>query len=286
VKKIIICGAVIALCFACGGDEGDGAILIFAGPTEPACGPGNLIAFGGEDVFYCDEYGKNLTRVTNTPQIRENHPRWAPDGNYIAYDAFDAETGRTEIYTILKTGGNAFRLTDTGGSFPDWSPNGETITYVNTGTYDIYKITALGGIPKRLTTTGRFYQPHWTADGERILFCGPDPKAPQGPFALWSVPREGGKITKVVKGMTAFYWFDIAPAGEWSALVFETETGPRDVWLVELKTGYKFRLTDEPEDKDRYPLGACSPTWSENGDVIFFGSDRYDAGIYKIEVKK
>jgi len=286
-KRLMVLGAVIALCFACGGeDEGDGAVLIFGGPMEPACGPGNLIAFTGEDVFYCDEYGKNLTRVTNTPFIRENHPCWAPDGRFIGYDAFDEGTGHEEIYTISKTGGTPVRLTDAGGSFPDWSPDGETIAYLNAETYDIYTIPAGGGTAKRLTASGGYFMPRWTADGERILFCGPDPKDPRGPFSLWCVTRGGGVITRVIKDMAAFYWFDVALGGEWLAVAFETEIGPRNVWLIELKTGYKFQLTDEQSDEDRYPLGACSPSWSEKGNVVFFGSDRYEPGIYKVEVKQ
>ncbi|MCP4634162.1 MAG: protease, partial [candidate division Zixibacteria bacterium] len=90
-----------------------------------------------------------------------------------------------DIYTALRTGGQATRLTSHEGLewFPKFSPDGKRIAF--SGQYDgdvsVYVIPSDGGEPKRLTfhpgiqrTSDRFGPENvvmgWHPDGDKVLF--------------------------------------------------------------------------------------------------------------------
>lgn len=87
-----------------------------------------------------------------------------------------------------------------------------------------------------------------------------------------------------------FYYLSLSPGGEWLAAVVDAVSSPSDIWLFNVKSGERYRLTREPgyEGEDPPPrFGALSPTWAEDGGRVFFGSDRYyDPGIYEIGVNR
>ena len=61
-----------------------------------------------------------------------NGPSWSPDGKYIAFHS--TIDGNFEIYTMSHTGNNINRLTNDpfhDDSCPEWSPNGELITFAS-----------------------------------------------------------------------------------------------------------------------------------------------------------
>jgi dipeptidyl aminopeptidase/acylaminoacyl peptidase len=59
-------------------------------------------------------------------------PQWSPDGAWIAF--LSARSGKTEVWRIRVDGGEARRLTDTGGGVVSfrWSPDGRQLAYVAT----------------------------------------------------------------------------------------------------------------------------------------------------------
>lgn len=145
-KKAIIYGAVITLCLACGEEEGDGAVLILSGGGFPDCGPGNVLVFVSDgDLYWCDEYGRNVTRITYTPYDYEKNPCWSPDGEYVAYDAYYRESGTSGIFVVAKAGGEPTQLTADKGRLPAWSPDGQTIAYNAGSKSDIWLVPATGG---------------------------------------------------------------------------------------------------------------------------------------------
>jgi Tol biopolymer transport system component len=247
-KKLIIFGAVIALCLGCGNeDEGDGAVLIMADADEPHCGPGNLIVYTRGDIFYCDEYGGSVTRVTKTRETNERNPCWSPDGEYIAYHGYDAEKRNGGIFVIPKGGGEPVQLTTDGGDDPAWSPDGDTIAYNDRSDSDIWAISPNDREPRRLTERGWCSSPAWAPDGERIYFAGPDPKDAGGPCSLWYVDPAGQRVVRLWSYPDSFHDLAVRPGGEWQAAVFFDPNGRDNIWLIEIKTGKRYRLTDEPE---------------------------------------
>lgn len=70
------------------------------------------------------------------------------------------------------------RLTDTGGYWPTWSPDGRKIAFASErdGNSEIYVMNADGSNVTRLTDAGGNF-PAWSPDGRRIAFAsggGPD----------------------------------------------------------------------------------------------------------------
>ncbi len=57
----------------------------------------------------------------------EGHPAWSPDGTEIVFEA--TTTGTMEIYVMAVTGGDAFAVTNAGGSWPRWTPGGTGVVY-------------------------------------------------------------------------------------------------------------------------------------------------------------
>jgi Tol biopolymer transport system component len=291
-KKITICGAVIALCLACASDEeGDGAVLILSGASFPDCGPGNILVFGmSGDLYWCDEYGGNVTRITYTPNDYEKNPAWSPDGEYVAYDAYDRESGTSGIFVVAKAGGEPTQLTADKGRLPAWSPDGQTIAYNAGSKSDIWLVPATGGEPTRLTRRGYCLSPCWSQEGDIIFFSGPDPKNVLGPWFLWYVNRNSGYVAYVWPSYERLIDLALSPGGDWLAAVFEIDPSPYDICLFNVKSGDRYRLTREPVDEGEDPpprFGALSPTWAEDGTRVFFGSDRYyDPGIYAIKTNR
>jgi Tol biopolymer transport system component len=164
-KRLTVLGAVIALGLACGGDGGDGAVFIVTGGT-PDCGPGNILAWVAQgDIFYSDEYGRKVTRVTDTKEIYEENPCWSPDGARIAYEARYRHSQVGGIFVVPKDGGAPVQLTRDRGRFPAWSPDGRTIVYNDPDDYDIWAVATAGGESERLTTSGYYHLTARASDG-------------------------------------------------------------------------------------------------------------------------
>lgn len=248
-KKLLIFGAVLFLGLGCStedqGGEGDGAVLISAYADEPCCGPGNLVVFTRGDIFYCDGEGRNETRVTNTREIGERNPCWSPDGEYIAYEGYDAENRTFGIFVIPKTGGEPTQLTTDKGRDPAWSPDGRMIAYSNGNDADIRVISVSDPEPRLLATQGHCYSPCWSPDGERIYFAHLDPENPYGPCSLCYVDPRGQRTVRLWSYDDYFSGLAARPDGRWLAAEFDN--GESDnIWLIEIRTGKRYRLTDEP----------------------------------------
>lgn len=70
--------------------------------------------------------GGPVTRIT-PEQGYEGHPAWSPDGQEIAYES--TAGGTMEIHVVPAEGGAPFQVTDAGGFWPRWAPDGTSIVY-------------------------------------------------------------------------------------------------------------------------------------------------------------
>jgi len=68
--------------------------------------------------------------LTSTPK-NESHPRWSPDGQWIAFQS--NRDGDTQIWLLPLAGGEARKLTalSTGAYSPVWAPTGDKIAFVS-----------------------------------------------------------------------------------------------------------------------------------------------------------
>lgn len=82
------------------------------------------------DIWLVDAAGGTPRKLTTSPK-HDRHPRWSPDGKWIAFES--ARDGTPQIYLLPTDGGEAKKLTTlfTGASQPVWSSDGEQIAFVS-----------------------------------------------------------------------------------------------------------------------------------------------------------
>ena len=137
-----------------------------AGPQNVggvAWSPGRLLAFAAQpspgqpqDIFVIDQSGI-ARNITDTPDIEEDLPSWAPNGRKLAFAASPA--GKLEQRQIVATnadGSSRQALTSGPGPHtnPVWSPDGEWMIYVaqaGSPDWQVWAMRADGSEPQVLT---------------------------------------------------------------------------------------------------------------------------------------
>lgn len=97
---------------------------------------GRFLAYiKGGDIWLYDQQTKRSRNLTRTPQVRESHPVWSPDGRRIAFLAGptsdDDSIGGVVPVVINFDGTNRQQLTENFGSYRSvtWSPDGKRVAY-------------------------------------------------------------------------------------------------------------------------------------------------------------
>jgi dipeptidyl aminopeptidase/acylaminoacyl peptidase len=83
------------------------------------------------DIWLVDADGAGAPRqLTNSPR-HDRHPRWSPDGKWIAFESM--RDGDPQIFLLPIAGGEPRKLTThfTGASQPNWSADGKSIVFVS-----------------------------------------------------------------------------------------------------------------------------------------------------------
>jgi hypothetical protein len=148
----------------------------------------NMIVFNrGGDLYMCDPFGENLTRLTNTPEVDEGHPAFSFDGTQIAYTT--RTDGKQEIWLLDVSTQTNRKLTTSSGEMhrnPSWSPAGDAIVFSAWFTdqewrkrhglpaehnMDLMIVDVATGQMRHLTNTpAQEWRPRWSPDGEKILY--------------------------------------------------------------------------------------------------------------------
>jgi Tol biopolymer transport system component len=164
--------------------------------AEPSFSPdGNYVAYtsndsGSLDVVVMPVGGGAVRRLVGTP-ADEAQPAWSPDGTRIAFSSARDRDGRLsavnglsamsafvqgqggDIFLVPAAGGPAAKLVER-GSYPAWSPDGQTIVFQSdrSGHWDIWTVPAKGGEPRPLTKDDDVdFQPSWSPDGKWIAYA-------------------------------------------------------------------------------------------------------------------
>lgn len=130
-------------------------------------------------------------------------PRWAPDGQLIAYSALDSTTGYLDIFICKPTGGQPLPLTGLAADCeaPRWSPDGKTIVFQLFDREDGYyqlATTDLEGNIKVLTSAAEDHeQPVFMPDGSQVVYLRDDEDGYQ---QLWSIAVGGGTEQPLTTG--------------------------------------------------------------------------------------
>lgn len=220
---------------------------IFAQPSTvggiPELRDGRRVSFrsGGDSfgqVFVVDREAGETTQLTRGNATRF-HPSWSPNGSAIVYAAIDqmkitADANQTQIAVVDVTSGNENFLTAGSGvkSFPQWSPDGSRISYIQSATtYADNQIYVISREPEA-SPDSRFdldrytWQYQWSHSGDGFLIVYNDgvsrPLARVGLASgnLMDVSKPGrtavcvNTFTQSLSGAIAWGQFD--PANLWT----------------------------------------------------------------------
>jgi Tol biopolymer transport system component len=234
---------------------------------------GTRLAFrrgsGDHELFVANADGTGLTALA--PGYSAEPPAWAPDGSRIAFTAYRGEKGA--IYVVDPDGSNLTEVTDRGGGWLSWSPDGVRIVFggaAEGGGADIFTVSADGTSLARLTEDEGFdWTPVWSPEGEWIVFQSDR----DGESELYVVRPDGSgmrRLTDLPTDDVGGYSPVWSPDG--STIAVEVyEHGNWDLYLVGID-GRTVRLTDDPGDEN-------SPVWSPDGEWIGYnGSEVSSTG--------
>lgn len=195
---------------------------------------------------------------------------FSKDGQSIAYVTFPEGI----LWRADREGNNPVQLTDPPmyPILPRWSPDGAQILFASMnalGEFKSYLISAQGGPPRPLLPYDKSVQsnPDWSPDGHKIVF---DSLEGEGESARY-VTRILDLASRKVAQLPGNYW-----SPRWSPIgrfIVGLARSTNDLSLFDLKQQQWSRL-------QKGPVGY--PTWSRDGQFIYFLRDSIDPGVYRI----
>ncbi len=152
---------------------------------------------GNAEVYLLDRRGRIIRRLTRTRAI-ENAPTFSPDGQEIVFSS--DRSGSPQIYIMDIEGLNVRRVTFQGSynDSPVWSPRGDVILFVSrtkSGRFDICTISPTGQDYRILTNTGANENPHFSPDGNSIVFSS----TRLGVQEIFTMDRFGRKQSRLTR---------------------------------------------------------------------------------------
>ena len=91
------------------------------------------------DLFMVNWEGSERIRLTHTEDSSESHPRFSPDGKYLAFitarsdgSGEDEAAAKSQVWLLNRSGGEARRLTELPGGVSgfEWSPDSSRLVLV------------------------------------------------------------------------------------------------------------------------------------------------------------
>jgi Tol biopolymer transport system component/DNA-binding winged helix-turn-helix (wHTH) protein len=138
---------------------------------------GEFVAFIGSDWNLWQSRPDGTERVQLTTELSVGEIRWSPDGTKILFGAF--KQGRTyNIYQVLAGGGAIEEVLpqDVVHTYPDWSPDGESIAYTTRGDKSvtppadgaIYVLDLRTRETAKMPGSDGLMYPRWSPDGKYL----------------------------------------------------------------------------------------------------------------------
>lgn len=182
---------------------------------------GTNSAIAVRNVWIMNADGSNQHPLTQLSAAGSSDIAWSPDGARIAFvstrslDGTDAVGNAANVWVMNADGSGATPLTRLTSLYnmtteaPEWSPDGKRILYVSSRAVDgsdnggsvmniwIMNADGSGSRPLTTLTAATNYQPSWSSDGGRIVFCatrrldGTDAPNSNATWNLWMMNSDG-----------------------------------------------------------------------------------------------
>jgi tricorn protease len=204
-------------------------------------------------------------RFARTPDI-------SPDGKLVAFSYLG------DIWVVETIGGIARPVTmhEAHDYAPIFSPDGRRLAFSSNrhGNYDVFVVSVQGGRPQRLTfDSASDLAEDFSPDGKQILFRSTRSTAFPHNVELYSVPAEGGRVTRISadEGKEGVY----SPRGDQIAYVRGPGTWYRkgyrgssndDIWICNADGTNNRQLTS-------FNGQDTSPMWSPDGQYVYYVSE-------------
>lgn len=233
------------------------------------------------DVWVVPKAG-GIASPLSSPPGQEQHPKFSPDGQTIAYTAnYD---GNSEVYTISLAGGTPQRLTyhPSFDRVIDYAPDGRVIIQSSRGdnpdtifpTSKLYFASAGQALPEALPVAYGFFA-SISDDGEWLAYT---PWSRE--FRTWN-RYQGGLATDIwlfnletyeSRKITDHPGTDDVPMFHGDKVYYLSDGGPenrRNIWVHDIATGKNRQVTKFLEHEVKWPSIGPSEIVFENGGKLY-----------------
>ena len=274
---------------------GENARLVIAGCSSPSWSP------DGKEIV-CS------TRLQSVPSIRNPRPSslwivgvatgakrvlcendamqpvWSPQGNRIAFWYMAPSSGRSEVATISKDGGQIEVIANDGATNwnPAWSPDGKFLYYVSdrAGSMGFWRVPVdeltgkVQGEHEAVVTPSPFSRHlNFSRDGRRLIYVQTEQESNIQAVKFDPVHEKAvGEPFWITRGDQQLVRPDLSPDG--THYVTRIQRRTQDDIVIIQRDGTNGRDLTNDRSFDRYPR------WSPDGKRIAFTSDR--SGQYEI----
>jgi len=227
---------------------------------------------GNNEIYVMNPDGSMQNRKTTTaPTVTDIRPDISPDGSEIVFSS--NRDGNIEIFVMNFDGTGIRQLTFTAAPianhWPRWSPDGQWIAFQSGTNADtqIYRIGRDGnGLTQVTNHPGINQYPGWSPDGNRLAI-----RRDNDIYLINST--DGGEPVRLTNVGTTNQMASFSPDGTRIAF-FTNREGYGSVFVMNSDgSGEQVNFTPRPPG---YPgtWGSRAPSWSPNGEFIYFTATR------------
>jgi dipeptidyl aminopeptidase/acylaminoacyl peptidase len=213
-----------------------------------------------------DRKGNEIERLSLPEGARS--PELAPDGQRLAFERYDPDTGWRDVWLYELDRAVASRFTfdsSTNDSDPVWSPDGSEIIFSSSrgGYPSLYRKGTGGSVDAELiqeASDGEEWPMSWSSDGQHLVYNRWSNDTSSGRLWLLSLSGEG-QAELLLASEFEEVQAQFSPEGRWISYS-SNESGSQEVYVERFpRTGDKWRISTD---------GGSDGRWRGDGREIFY----------------